>query len=153
MQNTTRPNTMSSARTQALIGSSNCADLDFMREKNKVFLIGCRAHNASCGRRLIRTVGSKSPTASMRKPSSSPSTWPPASSSKSKLYPQPRLHLPNPTTLMSHKPKREFQLNEAHQKRNEEILKQVQNMRSNVSVEEALAQYDRIKKGSNRYES
>jgi hypothetical protein len=38
MQNTTRPNTMTSARTQALIGNCNCADLDFMREKNKVFL-------------------------------------------------------------------------------------------------------------------
>lgn len=54
---------------------------------------------------------------------------------------------------MNHKPKREFQLNENHEKRNEEILKQVQNMRSKVSVEEALAQYDRIKKGSNRYKS
>jgi hypothetical protein len=76
----------------------------------------------------------------------------PASSSNSKPYPHP-LPPSSTTTLMSHKPKREWRLNEAHEKRNEEILKHVQNIRSKVSVEEALAQYDRIKKGSNRYES
>jgi hypothetical protein len=53
---------------------------------------------------------------------------------------------------MINKPdQKDFRLNENHERRNAEILEQVKKMRSKVTVREALEQYDRIKKQSNRY--
>jgi hypothetical protein len=55
---------------------------------------------------------------------------------------------------MTNKPEqKDFRLNEHHERRNAEILEQVKKMRSNVTVREALAQYERIKKQSNRHQT